>query len=490
MNRAAGLRGRAPSSLRTQLTIGYTAALAIPLIVFACLCYVTFSRALVTRSDAFIGDALNVFVREVGAERMQARSALDAIHTTLNEVRFRDVRVIVRDSTGAVVASAVEHDAGLGGDGDRVLMSLDVAHTIGDTVPRTIAARDGGLRVLTRSVVLGHNRFLVSGAYPLRDLEAVLSQIRTLFIVAIPLLLLVAALGAYLLAQRSLAPVAAMATRAEEITAQNLDQRLPVGGGAEVIGLARVFNELLDRVESALEQQRRFMADASHEMRTPTATLRAEAEVTLAREHRTEAEYRESVHVMLQSGQRLGRLVDDLFLLARADAGHLALRAEPVYLEEIVHDAVRAVVQVAERRGVSVELRQMTQAPFYGDRALLDRLLLNLLDNAIKYSAAGSTVEVVMSEAAGAHVMAVIDHGTGISPDAQARIFDRFYRSDAARVRTAGSMTDGAGLGLAIARRIAVAHGGTLELAVSRPGLTEFRMTLPSTVVTAPEDGE
>ena len=477
--------GRAPSSLRTQITIGYTAALALPLIVFAFLCYVTFSRALVTRSDAFIGDALSVFVREVAAERMQARSSLDAIHTTLNEVRFRDVRVLVRNSAGVVVASTAETDAGLGGDGDRVLTALSGADANADTLPRSIPAPDGGVRVLTRPVMLGNERFLVSGAYPLRDLAAVLSQIRTLFIVAIPLLLLIAALGAYLLAQRSLAPVAAMATRAEEITAQNLDQRLPVGGGAELMGLARVFNELLDRVEGALEQQRRFMADASHEMRTPTATLRAEAEVTLAREHRTEAEYRESVHVMLQSGQRLARLVDDLFLLARADAGHLALRAEPVYLEELVHDAVRAVVQVGERRGVSVELRHMTQAPFHGDRALLDRLLLNLLDNAIKYSPAGSTVEVVMGEVPGAHIVAVIDHGSGISPNAQARIFDRFYRSDAARVRTAGSMTDGAGLGLAIARRIAVAHGGTLELAVSRPGLTEFRLTLPSAAAAA-----
>ena len=473
-------RDRAPSSLRTQLTISYTVALAIPLIGFAILCYLTFARALVTRSDAFISDALNVFAREVGAERMQAGSARDALRTTLNEVRFRDVRVLVRTSTGVVVAAAAESDAGLGGDGDPVLMALGDAKTIDDTLPRTIPAPTGALRVVTRSVMLGDERFVVSGAYPLRDLEAVLAQIRTLFVVAIPLLLLAAAVGAYLLAQRSLAPVAAMATRAEEITAQNLDQRLPVGGGAELMGLARVFNALLDRVEGALEQQRRFMADASHEMRTPTATLRAEAEVTLARAHRTESEYRESVQVMLQAGQRLGRLVDDLFLLARADAGHLALRVEPVYLEEIVHDAVRAVVQVGERRGVTVELRQMTQAPFRGDHLLLDRLLLNLLDNAIKYSPSGATVEVVMADAPGAHVIAVIDHGAGIAPDAQARIFDRFYRSDAARSRAAGSMTDGAGLGLAIARRIAVAHGGTLELVVSRPGLTEFRLTLPS----------
>ncbi len=490
MTDAAPPSGRGPSSLRARLTVGYTIALAIPLIAFAFLSYLAFSRALLARSDAFIGDALNVFVREAGAERMQAASAEDAIRTTLAEVRFRDLRMIVRDSMGTVLILGTESDRGEGGDGDRVLTALASAAPRADTVPRTVAGPNGGDRLITHAVVLAGETFLVSGAYPLRDLTAVLSQIRTMFVVAIPLLLLAAAFGAYLLAQRSLAPVTAMTARAEAITAQNLDQRLPVAGGAELMGLARVFNALLDRVERALAQQRRFMADASHEMRTPTAILRAEAEVTLAREHRTEAEYRESVQVMLQAGQRLTRLVDDLFLLARADAGHLALRAEPVYLEEIVHDAVRAVAQVGERRGVKVELRQMTQAPFNGDRALLDRLLLNLLDNAIKYSPAESTVEVVMAEAPGAHVISVIDHGPGIAPDAHDRIFDRFYRSDAARVRTAGSMTDGAGLGLAISRRIAVAHGGQLLLAASRPGLTEFRVVLPSGDREVPQVGE
>lgn len=408
----------APSPLRRQLTVIYTIALALPLIIFASVSYVTFERALVARTDHFIGDALNVFMREAVAERMQAPSVRTAIATTVSEVRFRDVRIIVRDSAGVVIATSA---------------------------PRDAEATDGE-RVLSRPLQVGSERYEVSGAYPLRDLVAVLSRIRTIFIVAIPLLIVAAAAGAYLLAKRTLAPVA----------------------------------ELAERAENALSQQRRFMADASHEMRTPTATLRTEAEVTLARAHRSEPEYRESVGVMLQSARRLSRLVDDLFLIARADAGHLVMHTEAVYLEEIVHDAVRAVASVAEKRGVRVEFKRMTQAPIVGDRGLLERLILNLLDNAIKYSSPASAVEVTMDGTPDAHTVSVVDHGPGIAPEDAEKIFERFYRGDAARTRAADSLTDGAGLGLAIARRIAIAHGGRLVVASSEPGRTEFSLKLPA----------
>lgn len=440
-----------PSSLRARLTLWYTIILGLPLVLFAVISYVVFAQALRERTDHFITDALTVFAREIGAERRIKGSALEAITTTISELRFRDVRIVVRSAAGTVVASAA-----------------------------AIAPARGDERVVTRPLEIDGVQFQLSGAYPMGDVVAILDRIRVMFFVVIPLLLITAAAGAYFLAHRSLAPVAAMAVRAGEITATNIHERLPVAGAAELTRLARVFNELLDRLDTAISQQRRFMADASHELRTPTAALKAEAEVTLAREHRTEAEYRESITVMLQSSQRLTRIVDDLFLLARSDAGHLVARDEPLYLEEVVHDATRAMIQVGERRGVRVELKQMTQAPFRGDPDLLGRLLLNLLDNAIKYSPSGATVEVTMLAAHGEHLISVVDQGPGIAPDAIESIFERFYRGDAARSRAEGSVTDGAGLGLAIARRIAVAHGGSLSVTSSCPGRTEFRLALPA----------
>lgn len=443
---------RWPSSLRARLTLWYTVLLGLPLIAFAVLCYLIFARSLQSRTDRFIGDALNAFARELMAERRAALTLDQAMRSTVTDVRFRDLRIAIQDTGGTV----------------RAMTALP-----GGTVNRP------PLRVLSHSLTVDGQKFVLTGTYSLSDIEEMLGRIRGMFLVAIPLLVLAAAGGGYLLAQRSLAPVAAMGEQAARITASSLDQRLPVGGGDELVGLARVVNDLLDRLERAFEQQRRFVADASHELRTPTAILRTEADITLSREHRDEAEYRASMSTVQDASRRLTRIVDDLFLLARADSGQPVAQREALYLEDLVHGAARALHSVAERRGVRIELGRLVEAPFHGDPDLLGRLLLNLLDNAIKYSPPGGTVEVAMTRGGGHCEVVVGDAGPGIPPEAQARVFERFFRADAARSRGEHSPTSGAGLGLAIARQIAEMHAGRLELAQSRPGRTEFRLTLP-----------
>jgi signal transduction histidine kinase len=186
---------------------------------------------------------------------------------------------------------------------------------------------------------------------------------------------------------------------------------------------------------------------------------------------------------MRDATRRLTRVVDDLFLLARADAGHLVARKEPLYLDELVDDAVRGVRSVAEARGLRLELKELVDSPLEGDPDLLGRVVLNLLDNAIKYSNPGGAIEVGLARRNGEYEVSVIDSGPGIPVDAQPHVFERFYRVDAARSRgdsSASGATSGAGLGLSIARRIAELHGGRLELESSRPGRTEFMLTLPA----------
>jgi signal transduction histidine kinase len=222
------------------------------------------------------------------------------------------------------------------------------------------------------------------------------------------------------------------------------------------------------------------MADASHELRTPVAVLRTEAEVTLSRATRTEAEYRDSVAVMRDSAQRLGRIVDDLFLLARADAGHLPLRRESLYLEDVVDQAARAVRTLANERGVRIALLPLNDSPFDGDADLLGRVLLNLLDNAIKHSPSGGTVTLALTRTSHEYHITVTDEGPGIPLDAQSHVFDRFFRADKARSRERGDATTGAGLGLAIGRWIAEAHGGRLELVRSDTNGSEFLLALPA----------
>jgi signal transduction histidine kinase len=247
-----------------------------------------------------------------------------------------------------------------------------------------------------------------------------------------------------------------------------------------------VLNDLLDRLERSFEQQRRFMADASHELRTPTAIVRTESEVTLSRPHRTEGEYRASMNIVQDAARRLTRIVDDIFLLARADAGHLVMNTGPLYLDELVRDTVQSVRPIADGHGVRIDIIETAESPLVGDTDLLGRLVLNLLDNAIKYSPDGSAIEVALEARDNTYDLSVVDHGEGIPAEAAEQIFQRFYRVDTARSRHDRTLTSGAGLGLSICRRIAEMHDGTVILASSRPGRTEFRVSLPAAQSPAP----
>jgi heavy metal sensor kinase len=476
--------GRWPSSLRSRLTIWYALFLGAPLIVFAIVCYIVFSRTLVARTDQFINDALTAFSREMSAERRAALSATEAMRSTVQEVRFRDLHIAILDFDGKVLAMTElpegdEGDKRPSASDERQIVQMLAKLDLSKRYATTVQTSDAQYRVLARPYSINGEAYSIVGSYSVADIDEMLKRIRSSFLFAIPILLAASATGGYFIARRGLEPVASMAEHAAEISATNLHERLPVVGGAELMGLALVVNDLLDRLEHAFSQQQRFVADASHELRTPTAILRTEADVTLSRQHRSEAEYRASVKVMQDAVRRLTRIVEDLFLLARADAGHLPIRRESLYLEELVDDITRSVRSVAEQRNVKVELHGVAEAPFNGDADLLGRLLLNLLDNAIKHSPSGASVDVELGRHDGFYEISVADSGPGIPQDAQQRIFERFFRADSARSSVDGTSTSGAGLGLAIARRVAELHSGRLDLVESHPGRTEFRITLP-----------
>lgn len=471
-----------PSTLRWRLTVGYAVLLGLPLVGVAVGCYILFARTLDERTDAFIGDALSTFSRELVAERRNASGPVPAIRSTVAEVRFRDLYISVLDDAGRVVASTV---------GDPIAARaarLDAAQLTADHAGAralTLRTEHGEYRTIARVVTLGGERFEVAGAYPLDDTEAVLARVRHALAVLVPILIAAAATGGYLLATRGLAPLSEMSERASRIGASTLRERLPVQGAEELAGLARVVNALLDRLEASFGQKRRFMAEASHELRTPTTIVRTEAEVTLAQAHRTEAEYRASMSVVRDAAKRLTRIVEDLFLLARADPGAVETRRDEIYLEEVVHDATHAVRMLADQFGVRVDVPAVVEAPFVGDADLLGRLLLNLLSNAIRHSPSGSTVSIELSRDDGRYEIIVVDAGPGIPPTERERVFEHFVRLDDGQTSrnvngaAASFPRDGAGLGLPIARRIAESHGGTLVLAESRPGRTVFRVTLP-----------
>jgi heavy metal sensor kinase len=458
--------------------------LSVPLVAFAIVSFIIFQRTLQNQTDAFLRDALTVFARELVAERRVFPRITDAMRVTVQEVRFRDLDIVVLDEQGTVLALS----APLNQD-ERPLRSFPADSTAILTAvkrigfdparPITLAGQRGSYRLLTRPFDADQRNFVLAGVYPLVEVEATLRRIRGLFLIAIPLLIAVAATGGYFLAKRSFTPVSAMAVRAAEIGATTLHERLPIAAEDELGALARVLNQLLDRLERSFAQQRRFMADASHELRTPTTIIRTEAEVTLSRANREEGEYRESMAIVQDAARRISRIVDDIFLLARADAGHLAANHDPIYLEDVVHDAVRAVRPLAEPHHINIVLHHVIEAPFTGDADLLGRVLLNLLDNAIRHSPDGANIDVDLRRNRAAYEVTVVDAGPGIPQEAHERVFERFFRLDVARSRTENITTSGAGLGLSIGRRIAELHNGTLDLVDSRPGRTEFRLSLP-----------
>jgi heavy metal sensor kinase len=306
-----------------------------------------------------------------------------------------------------------------------------------------------------------------------------LEGVRDTFLWAIPVALLLASVGGYFLARKSLEPVAAMATQARGMGAANLHDRLAVLNPRDELGqLAVTFNQLLERLEESFERQKRFMADASHELRTPVAILHGETEVTLSRADRSPEEYRETLGILKDESQRLARIVDDLFTLTRADAGQYPLQRQSVYLDELAADVMRRARTLAMAKKIALSAAIEPELPIEADEALLRRMLLNLLDNAIKYTPEGGQISLQCRRQRDDYTLSVSDTGTGIPVELQARIFERFFRADKARSRAEGD-SGGAGLGLSIARWIAEAHHGRLELSKSDATGTTFTAWLP-----------
>ena len=353
--------------------------------------------------------------------------------------------------------------------------AVDVAGN-GDDALEQIDRHRLALRLVT--IPPTNTQYIVVVGSPLEPTDEELESLREILGYVVPMALIVAGFGGWFLARQSLSPVVAMAERARRIGVGNLSGRLPVVNRRDELGrLAETFNDLLGRLEASMTQQRQFMADASHELRTPVATARTAASVALQQPRRDERDYRETLQIVEQQTTRLSRIVDDMFTLARADAGNYPLHQTPMYLDEVVEEVVRAARVLAAARNVSVQASAISSAAFTGDEHLIRRLLVNLLDNAVRYAPRGSTVSAALVATPAGYAISISDQGPGIPPDVQPHIFERFYRGDAARAR---SQSDGAGLGLALARWIAAVHGGDVTLARSSDAGTTFTIQLPA----------
>ena len=339
-----------------------------------------------------------------------------------------------------------------------------------DTVP------DGTTDARLRAIDFSH-RGQAFSVVTWTSLAALRNERRTLqlaMLLGIPLALLFAILGGLSIAERSLQPLADMARQAESARGRSSDARLSAPNPHDELGiLAGAFNGLLERLADSLRAQRTFMADASHQLRTPVSVVRTAAQVTLSRDGRTDAEYRESLDIVAKQAERLTKMVDDMFMLALADADARPLQLAPLYFDEVMDEVVNAARLLAAAREVTLRAESPGETPVVGDEHLLRQLLMNLLDNAIRHTPPRGTIVVSLTWRAGSAITAVTDTGSGIAPVNRGHIFDRFVRLDAPGGEA------GAGLGLPIARWIAEAHGGTLVLESSGPYGSRFVLTLP-----------
>jgi len=397
----------------------YAGVLALSLVAFALVIYYAAAKGFHDRQDESLRSTAqtvaSAYVEEIG----EAHSLTKAAEIVLVELTFPNRYVQIIDSNGNSIASSKN----LSGTHLTIPPGTVGFVTVDDT------------RVAVVPVSSDPTLGFAAVAEPLSVLEEGLGQLRRDFFAGVPLVLVLASLGGYILARKSLEPIASM-----------------------------------------VNEQQRFIADASHELRTPLAVLRGETEVALGRT-RTVEEYQESLTLIQEEAERLSRIVEDLFILARQPIqSPTALVKEPVSLSEVVKDCARAAQVLASRKGVRLKLENdSTSIALNADEELIKRMILNLLDNAVKYTPEGGEISLALEKHNGSAEIVVRDTGIGLSQTDQQRVFDRFYRVDKARSRALG----GAGLGLSIVRSIVEAHGGNITIdSTPRHGST-FTVSLP-----------
>ncbi len=448
-------------SFRLRLTLWYLGCFAVLFSLLTAGLYGVLSRALIARLDEGLvsqaATAVSLFQDEMEENKGDVPQSA---HDVVANMRLRASKVALVEGGSSLAVSAP-------------FDSVAIARHAGDVQESSFSFAN--MRVAAHRLEENGHVLIAIAAEPLDGVEADLAAIRRAVFLALPLILALAGAGGYWFAARNLAPLDSMAAQASRISSNNLDARIDIGDAAqELTALEASFNELLGRIDLSFEGMRRFVADASHEIRTPVAVIRGEADVALAKD-RGVGEYRESLSIILDESRRLSVLVDSLLNLAHADAGRVKLQNRPFYWNDLLAECCRSMQSLAAARSIDLSCRVASDIPFDGDEELLRRMTLNLLDNAIRYTPAGGRVTAELEAVNDGVLVRISDTGIGIPPEAAPHVFERFFRADKARTRENG----GFGLGLAIVKWIAESHRGAVEL-VSQPGAgSVFTVTLP-----------
>ncbi|MEW6733256.1 MAG: ATP-binding protein [Acidobacteriota bacterium] len=461
-------------SLRAKLTLWYLALVSLVLVIFGMAIYFYLSYSLLRIIDVSLLGQAELLARNYPANNQAGNGEKpQSSHSTTTHVVPQFVQFV--EPNGEVVDEITD------ANGHSLPLMREMLTAAGPRLDTLTIGSTEQVRVATWPLhsADGDIELYIRVGQSLLDLQQAQQRLLRLLGVSLPLALVLASMGGLWLAEKALRPVEQVSQAARQIGASNLKERVAVPkAGDEISRLASLFNEMIERLERAFERERRFTADASHELRTPLAILRGEIEIALRKE-RTSEQYKEVLSASLEEIVRLSKLVDDLLTLARSESGELVLERAEVQLDQLAVEICQYVAPLAEAKGLALEYTPPSYPiKLIGDARRLRQLLLNLLDNAIKYTPAGGQVHLRVEENAANVGIEIEDNGYGIPAEEQPLIFERFYR----RKHTNTAETGGFGLGLAICKWIAEAHGGQLAV-ISEPGRgSQFRASFPRTV--------
>ncbi len=457
-------------SLRARMMLLFSSVVGVLLVVSYVSFYGLLARELRTQMNAQLLRAASPVVQNLMASRSNGYG--DVVELDLPDEYFE-----VLDSAGRIEVKSrnLQHEP----------LQL-CPQWLYASSPVYCTLNEGPRGLLLRMVVVPyrhgtHQRFLAL-AMASRETHRVLERFWHIILWAIPLSLILVALVSGWYVGRSLRPIAELTDHAAQMADRLTDQApgrmmaplTVINPNDEVGRLAETFNRLGARLASVLKQLRQFVSDASHELRTPLTILQGETELLLA-EARSPDEYQKTLRVIDGELKKLSHIVQGLFTLSMADAGELRLAKEPLYLNEVLEETCALVAPLAESRGIMIERKVGQEVPYQGDEAFLRQLFLIFLDNSIKYSSPQTRIRVGLERLNGSVHITFKDEGMGISKEHLPRIFERFYRAAPA----SAAETHGGGLGLAIAKAIAGAHGGSVECVSQAGAGSTFTLNLP-----------